>query len=117
MNIPNPETFAAEWIAAWNSHDLERILHHYADDMTVTSPMIKVTLGTDDGTVHGKAAVREYWGAALQKIPDLHFELVECTQGFDSIALYYKSVMGKMAVEVMFFDDFGKISRVIAHYN
>ena len=24
--------FAAEWIAAWNSHDLERILAHYTDD-------------------------------------------------------------------------------------
>ena len=26
------ETFAAEWIAAWNSHDLESILSHYVED-------------------------------------------------------------------------------------
>jgi putative heme iron utilization protein len=43
--------------------------------------------------------------------------LVEVTQGVDSIALYYKSFMGKMAIEMMFFNDKGKVNRVIAHYN
>ena len=114
--LPDPAVFAAEWIESWNSHDLERILSHYADDVEVATPMIKVAMGIDTGTLRGKAPVREYWRAALGKVPDLHFELVECTQGVDSIALYYKSVMGKMAVEVMFFDAQGKISKVIAHY-
>ena len=27
--------FAEEWIAAWNAHDLERILAHYTDDFDV----------------------------------------------------------------------------------
>jgi len=27
---------AQEWIAAWNAHDLERILAHYADDVELT---------------------------------------------------------------------------------
>jgi ketosteroid isomerase-like protein len=30
--------FAEEWIAAWNSHDLDRILSHYADDFEMASP-------------------------------------------------------------------------------
>jgi len=30
--------FAAEWIAAWNSHDLERILSHYTDNFEMSSP-------------------------------------------------------------------------------
>ena len=29
--------FAREWIAAWNSHDLELILSHYADDFEMAS--------------------------------------------------------------------------------
>ncbi len=115
--LPDPKTFAAEWIASWNAHDLERILSHYADDVEVATPMIKAALGIDTGTLEGKVAVRGYWRAALDKIPDLHFELVECTQGVDSIALYYKSVMGKMAIELMFFDAEGKVSKVFAHYN
>ena len=30
--------FADEWIAAWNSHDLDRVLRHYAADAELTSP-------------------------------------------------------------------------------
>ena len=115
--IPDKTIFAAEWINAWNSHDLERILDHYTEDVEVTSPMIHVALGIDGGTIRGKNTARKYWAAALVKVPDLHFDLVESTQSINSIALYYKSVMGKMAIETMFFDENGKVSKVIAHYN
>ncbi len=30
--------FAREWLAAWNSHDLERILSHYATGIVFLSP-------------------------------------------------------------------------------
>jgi len=111
------KSFAAAWIEAWNSHDLDRILDHYSDDVEVTTPMIKVALGIDDGTVRGKEAARHYWSVALEKVPNLHFELVDVTRSVDSVALYYRSVMGKMAVEVMWFNGAGKVRRVIAHYN
>ncbi|MBU0756046.1 MAG: nuclear transport factor 2 family protein [Planctomycetes bacterium] len=115
--MPDPKTFADEWIESWNSHDLDRILNHYADDVEVTTPMIKAVLGIDDGTVFGKAAVRKYWNEALQKAPDLNFELLECTSSVDSIALYYRSVMNRMAIEIMFFNEDEKVCKVIAHYN
>jgi ketosteroid isomerase-like protein len=115
--VPDLPNFAEDWIKDWNSHDLERILRHYADDVEITSPMIKFALGIEDGTVSGKAAAREYWAAALAKVPDLRFELFDCTQGVDTIALYYKSVMAKTAIEVMFFDEEGLINMVIVHYD
>ena len=115
--------FAQEWIAAWNSHDLNRILAHYSDDFEITTPMIKMTLGGDTGTLKGKKAIGAYWQAALKKMPDLHFELIDVTEGVDSIAVYYKSVLDKLAVEVMFFDgdigaDFSnkQVSKVVVHY-
>jgi ketosteroid isomerase-like protein len=114
---PDAKSFAQEWIESWNSHDLDRILDHYSDDISVTTPMIKVALGIDDGTLYGKENVRQYWRTALQKSSDLHFELFETTESIDSIALFYKSVMNKMAIEVMFFDGNGKVNRMIAHYN
>lgn len=114
--MPDAQEFAMAWIKAWNSHDLERILSHYADDFQVTTPMIKVAMGVETGTLHGKETIRHYWATALEKIPDLHFELVDVTQSIDSLALYYKSVMGKMAIEVMFFNETGQVNRVIAHY-
>jgi len=33
------ETFAREWIAAWNAHDLERVLAHYSPDIQLSSPV------------------------------------------------------------------------------
>jgi hypothetical protein len=78
--------------------------------------MIKVALGVETGTLKGKKKIRNYWKAAFNKVPDLHFELKEVTKGVGSIAIYYKSVLGKMAIEVMFFNEGGKVNKVVAHY-
>ena len=115
--LPDAGQFTLEWIASWNSHDLERILSHYSVEVVVTSPMIKVALGEDSGALAGKASVRRYWQAALEKVPDLHFELVDYAAGVDSLAIYYKSVMNRMAIEIMFFDSEGKVQEVFAHYH
>lgn len=108
--------FADNWIASWNSHDLEDILSHYSEDVEITTPMIKLAAGIDSGSLKGKGNVKDYWEKALQKIPDLHFELYEVTSGVNSVALYYKSVMDKKAIEVMFFDQDGKVNKMYAFY-
>lgn len=113
----NMTEFAWNWIDAWNSHDFERILAHYSDDIEITTPMIRVALGEETGTLRTKIRVSEYWKNALKKFPDLHFELIEVTVSIDSIAIYYKSVLNKRAIEVMFFNEQGKINRVIAFYS
>ncbi len=110
------QDFARKWIAAWNSHDLDDILTHYADDVEITTPMIRLAADIDSGTLRGKSAVRAYWQKALERIPDLHFELYEVTAGVDSVALYYKSVMNKKAIEAMFFNEEGKVCRMVAFY-
>ncbi|MEO7487956.1 MAG: nuclear transport factor 2 family protein, partial [Ferruginibacter sp.] len=101
----------------WNSHNLDDIMHHYAEDVEITTPMIRLATGGDTDTLKGKAAVADYWSKALKKLPDLHFELVDVTTGVHSVALYYKSVMNKMSIEVMFFNEQGKVNRIFAHYS
>jgi ketosteroid isomerase-like protein len=109
--------FAEAWISSWNSHNLDHILNHYSDDIEIFTPMIKLATGGNTDSLKGKEAVRDYWKKALDKIPDLHFDLIEVTEGTNSVALYYKSVMNKMAIEVMFFNEEGKVSKMYAHYN
>ena len=75
-----------------------------------------MALGEETGTLKGKVAVADYWKKALDKLPDLHFELYDVAIGVDSITLYYKSVMNKKAMEVMFFNRDGKVFKMIAHY-
>ena len=111
------QKFAKAWIQSWNSHNIEDILSHYAEDIEVTTPMIKMAAGIESGSLKGKNLVADYWRKALVKIPDLHFELIDVTMGVNSVALYYKSIMNKTCVEVMFFDENGLVNRMFAHYS
>jgi hypothetical protein len=107
--------FAAEWIAAWNAHDLERILSHYTDDFEMSSPVIVQLVGEPSGTLKGKATVRVYWSKALARLPDLHFELEGVYAGAASIVIHYRGPRGASA-EVFWFDAEGKVDRAAAHY-
>ena len=116
MDRAGAERFAAEWIDAWNAHDLKRVLSHYTDDFEMTSPVIIQVAGEPSGKLVGKAAVGAYWRTALERLPDLHFELVSVLVGVDSVAIHYRGAGGRPAIEVFFFRADGKVSRAVAHY-
>lgn len=109
------EHFAADWIAAWNSHDLDRILSHYVDDFEMSSPLIAKIAGEPSGRLKGKQAVGAYWARGLELNPQLHFELAATLVGTESVTLYYKGHRG-MAAEVLIFGREGKVTQAFAHY-
>ncbi|HEX6773331.1 MAG TPA: nuclear transport factor 2 family protein [Acidobacteriaceae bacterium] len=110
-------SFAQEWIDAWNSHDLERILAHYDDDVLLTSP-VALKLLNGDGTVRGKAALREYFQRGLQAFSSLRFDLIDILWGTETIVIYYvNNVRGSKTAEVMLLNHAGKIQRVWANYD
>jgi SnoaL-like domain len=107
---------AKEWLDAWNSHDLERILVHYAEDVELISPFVAKLTGGRDSVVRGSAALRNYFARGLQAFPTLRFEFIRLYPGVRSCVLEYRSVHGLRSAEVMEFDEQGKIRRVLAHY-
>lgn len=109
------EHFAADWIAAWNSHDLARVLSHYADDFEMSSPYIVQIAGEASGTLKGKDKVGQYWNKALILMPNLHFELQQVLVGTNSITLLYQS-SGRLAAEVLQFDREQFVIKASAHY-
>ena len=111
------EHFARDWIDSWNSHDLPRILSHYADDFVMTSPKIILLADEPSGTLCGKAAVGAYWAKALQLIPDLYFELIMTLVGVNSVTLYYRGAQGHLAAEVFHFNQEQKVIQAFAHYS
>ncbi len=111
------EHFAADWIEAWNAHDLERILSHYADDFEMTSPRIVEVVGETSGTLKGKERVGEYWAKGLALSPDLHFELISILPGVGSVTLYYRNHRSQLVAEVFHFNAEGKVERAFAHYS
>ena len=93
---------------AWNAHDLDRILEHYADDVEYYSPFIAQMAEPGgpgaDGRLTGKAAVAGYFAAALERNPDLHFEPpTHVAVGAGSICFVYRSIKNLTAVETLVF--------------
>jgi ketosteroid isomerase-like protein len=114
--VTDHKDFAREWVEAWNSHDLARILSHYEEDVTLISPRAKLVLGVEDGTVRGKAALGDYLRAALVKVPDLKFTLNRVFAGVHSVLIEFTTSDGRHGAEFMDFGINGKVARVIAHY-
>jgi hypothetical protein len=108
--------FAEDWIASWNSHDLERVLSHYTEDFEMASPVIEQLMGEPSGVLKGKASVRAYWAKALARLPDLHFELLKVFVGARSIVIHYRGPKG-LGAEVFWFNADGKVDRAAAHYS
>jgi ketosteroid isomerase-like protein len=109
--------FARHWVAAWNAHDLDRILSHYALDVVLVSPVAAKILNDQSGMVRGKEALRQYFQRGLDAYPDLTFELVDVMWGLSSVVLYYVNQKGTKTGEFMEFDSSGKVVRVVANYN
>ena len=105
----DPSAFAAEWEAAWNSHDLDRILAHYRDDVVFRSR--KAAVLTGDGEVRGTQALRDYWAKALAAQPDLRFEVTEVYEGWRMLVLTYRNHRGVMASEALWFDAEGRVAQ------
>ena len=110
------DRFASEWIEAWNSHDLNRVLAHYAENFEMSSPYVVQIAGEPSGTLRGKPAVAAYWKKALELVPDLKFELIRVLAGVDSLTLYYRGARGRWVAEVVHFGPDRKVVRAFAHY-
>jgi hypothetical protein len=108
---------AEHWVKAWNSHDLDRIMAHYADDVVLISPVAAKILGDPSGRVSGKPALRAYFERALAVYPNLTFELIDFMWGLESIVLYYVNQKGSKTGEYMEIDPTGKVSKVVANYS
>jgi ketosteroid isomerase-like protein len=110
ITLPEPEAdaFVAEWMDAWNAHDLDRVLEHYADDVEYYSPFIAQMAEPGgpgaDGRLTGKAAVRRYFAAALERNADLHFDPpAHVAVGAGSVSFVYTSIRNLTAVETLVF--------------
>ncbi len=120
VNVPIDSAFAgrfaADWIAAWNAHDLDRVLAHYDDDFEMSSPFIIRFDADPTGRLRGKARVAAYWKDALARVPALRFELTSVLTGVDSITLCYQGAGGRPVAEVFHFAPDRRVVRAFAHY-
>lgn len=105
-----------DWIAAWNSHDLERVLALYAEDSEMTSDRIPAMGFDPSGTLRGKDNIRTYWAKALTLLPNLHFELIDTYVSPNSVVVFYQNERGARICEYLRLNAAGKIVQGSANH-
>jgi len=110
------EQFVKQWIAAWNNHDIAAIMGHYADNVNFNSPFIS-EIGIDvNGFITNKNELEKYFEKALQKYPELRFDLLHILVGSHSIVMFYKRMNKTFAGEYVELNENNKIIRSRSHY-
>ena len=99
--------FAEDWEAAWNSHNLDRILAHYSPNVVFRSQKAMRLVG--HGELHGKIALRDYWHRALAAQPDLSFVVVDVLRGHGMMVITYRNQRDVMAAETLRFGSDGLV--------
>lgn len=111
------EGFARSWYSAWNEHDLDAIMGHYAEAIQHSSPFIARYNGDADcAPLQGKMAVRAYFGRALERNLALRFDPMHLGVGVETVTLVYRRMTGEVATEIFFIGPDGRIQRSISHY-
>ncbi|MDM7853684.1 nuclear transport factor 2 family protein [Cellulomonas alba] len=100
---PDAARFSASWVAAWNAHDLDAVLAHFADDVVFTSPVAARILPETGGVLRGKDELRRYWAEGLRLVPDLHFTVERVFAGVDVLVISYRNQVGSLVDEVLRF--------------
>lgn len=101
ISVSDARNFAESWQQAWNDHDLDAVLSHFAPDVTFTSPVAAQLLPDSDGTLTGLDALRAYWAVGLERIPELHFDVIDVYVGISTIVINYRNHTGGLVNEVL----------------
>lgn len=100
--MAHPNTRIAErWFAAFNAHDLEALLALYAEDAEHYSPKLKLRRPETGGWVRGKAALRDWWQDAFDRLPTLRYDVLKLTADDEQVFMeYVRHVAGEEDLRV-----------------
>jgi ketosteroid isomerase-like protein len=115
MNMEKTEIIN-DWLDAWNDHDLERIMQHYADNVEFTAQTVVTRWDKADGTLKGKEALRKHFAKGLALAPDIHFTLEEILFAPNGYAVLYHRDNGNRVLDAVELDDSGLAIKVTAYY-
>ena len=96
MNPNELNAIALNWLEAFNTHDLERLLALYHTDAKHFSPKLKIRKPETNGLVTGKSALREWWKDAFDRLPTLQYQVTTLTANDERVFMeYVRKVSGE----------------------
>jgi hypothetical protein len=101
MNPLELSRIAERWIDAFNRHDLEALLALYDDGAEHYSPKLKLRQPESRGYIKGKGALRLWWQDAFDRLPSLHYHLLQLTPYENRVLMEYtRRVQGEEDLQV-----------------
>ena len=85
----DPWKFAQEWQDGWNSHDLDRIMAHYHEEVVFRSARAQALVGK--GELVGHSELRRYWAKALKHQPELKFQVQDVLVEHEMLVIIYRN--------------------------
>jgi ketosteroid isomerase-like protein len=116
METEKVQSLVEDWIDAWNSRDLDRIMRHYAPSVVFEASTVVHRWGRPDGTLRGVDELREHFRKGLEIAPNLHFELEEVFTAPSGYAAFYRRDNGNRVLDVVEMDNSSKATKVKAFY-
>lgn len=107
---------AEQWIQAWNTRDLNRIMDHYATEVEFEANTVVRRWQKADGKLLGLNELREHFRLGLELVPNLHFEMEDVFSAPSGYAVLYRRENGNRVLDVVELDQEGKARRVKAFY-
>ena len=86
----DPHTIAKKWLAAFNEHDLEKLLALYDDQAEHFSPKLKIRKPETNGLIKGKVEMRTWWKDAFERLPGLAYQEITITANDERVFMEYK---------------------------
>jgi hypothetical protein len=119
--MPKPtselKAIAEDWITAWNAHDLDRIMSHYADDVEFEANTVVKRWNKPDGKLLGIAELREHFKLGLSLAPQIHFTFEQIFFVPSGYAVLYRRDNDNQVIDVVELNEAGKARRVKAFYS
>ncbi len=80
---------AEKWFGAFNQQKIEDLLSLYDDNAEHFSPRLLKNYPDTKGLIKGKAAMRNWWQSAFDKMPSLRYHPIYIREEKDKIHLEY----------------------------
>jgi limonene-1,2-epoxide hydrolase len=88
-----PVSIAKQWLNAFNEHNLENLLALYDDHAEHFSPKLKLRKPETNGLIKGKAAMREWWKDAFDRLPGLVYQEISITANEERVFMEYTRIV------------------------
>lgn len=85
----NLEQIAREWLDAFNTKNLEKLLSLYDDNAQHFSPKLKIRQPETNGLIVGKNAMEIWWQEAFDRLPSLKYQATSLTANQERIFMEY----------------------------